>query len=257
MNVFSARDAKNAFGRLLDEAAAAPVTIEKHGRAVAVVMSVRQHEAIRDEIEGLHAKLNGLHAEYSNLYTEIERLRAAQLDPPPVDPPSVLPTDAPGEPEETAPLHHYDLGSGDGRLSFLGALYFDYQEQGLLMAVNHVWNSLGAPKATRCEAMAARLGLRGRGKTALRHVLERFLQETLYEMQIDDIPPIADFPDFDSWNAVCRGIFDRADADYSAIARRFEAILDGREPEVPTPPAPIGRLIKGPWRRVRSTPVKE
>jgi prevent-host-death family protein len=42
----SAKDAKNAFGLLLDNARAAPVTVEKHGRAVVVVLSVEEYERL-------------------------------------------------------------------------------------------------------------------------------------------------------------------------------------------------------------------
>ena len=42
-------EAKNAFGRLLDEARAEPVAIEKHGRAVAVVLSMDEYS----RLEGL------------------------------------------------------------------------------------------------------------------------------------------------------------------------------------------------------------
>lgn len=46
MKSMSAKDAKNAFGRLIDNARAAPVTIEKHGRAVVVVLSVEEYERL-------------------------------------------------------------------------------------------------------------------------------------------------------------------------------------------------------------------
>jgi prevent-host-death family protein len=42
--IFSAKEAKNNFGRLLDEARIAPVTIEKNGKKVAVLMSVEEYE---------------------------------------------------------------------------------------------------------------------------------------------------------------------------------------------------------------------
>ncbi len=42
---FSAKEAKNNFGRLLDEARQFPVAIEKNGRRVAVMMSVEQYNA--------------------------------------------------------------------------------------------------------------------------------------------------------------------------------------------------------------------
>lgn len=43
MKSMSARDAKNGFGLLLDTARAEPVTIEKHGRPVVIVMSVEEY----------------------------------------------------------------------------------------------------------------------------------------------------------------------------------------------------------------------
>jgi prevent-host-death family protein len=42
-NTMSAKDAKNAFGLLLDRARAARVIVEKHGRAFAVVLSVEEY----------------------------------------------------------------------------------------------------------------------------------------------------------------------------------------------------------------------
>jgi prevent-host-death family protein len=45
----SAKDAKNEFGRLIDTARAEPVTIEKHGRPVVVVLSVEEYRRIAGE----------------------------------------------------------------------------------------------------------------------------------------------------------------------------------------------------------------
>lgn len=42
VKTMSARDAKNAFGLLLDTARAEPVKVEKHGRPVVVVLSVEE-----------------------------------------------------------------------------------------------------------------------------------------------------------------------------------------------------------------------
>lgn len=44
MQRISARDAKNGFGRLIDMARAEPVAIEKHGRAVVVVIAFEEYE---------------------------------------------------------------------------------------------------------------------------------------------------------------------------------------------------------------------
>ena len=47
MKSMSAKNAKNAFGLLLDTARAEPVTIEKHGRRVVVVLSVEEYQRLR------------------------------------------------------------------------------------------------------------------------------------------------------------------------------------------------------------------
>lgn len=46
MKSMSAKDAKNEFGLLIDTARAEPVTIEKHGRPVVVVLSVEEYRRI-------------------------------------------------------------------------------------------------------------------------------------------------------------------------------------------------------------------
>lgn len=46
MQHISAREAKNRFGRLIDDARAAPVAIDKHGRAVVVVLAVEEYERL-------------------------------------------------------------------------------------------------------------------------------------------------------------------------------------------------------------------
>lgn len=47
MQTLSARDAKYNFGRLIDTARAQPVTVEKHGRAVVVVLSVEEYDRLK------------------------------------------------------------------------------------------------------------------------------------------------------------------------------------------------------------------
>ncbi|WP_241560555.1 type II toxin-antitoxin system prevent-host-death family antitoxin [Paenirhodobacter populi] len=43
----AAKDAKNAFGMLIDLARSEPVTIEKHGRKVVVVMAIEEFERLK------------------------------------------------------------------------------------------------------------------------------------------------------------------------------------------------------------------
>jgi prevent-host-death family protein len=47
MQTLSAKDAKYNFGRLIDTARAEPVTVEKHGRAVVVVLSVEEYQRLK------------------------------------------------------------------------------------------------------------------------------------------------------------------------------------------------------------------
>ena len=48
MKTMSAREAKNAFGLMIDTARAEPVLIEKHGRGVVVVVAVEEYERLTD-----------------------------------------------------------------------------------------------------------------------------------------------------------------------------------------------------------------
>ena len=47
MRTLSAREAKYGFGRLIDLARAEPVTVEKHGRPVVVVLSVEEFDRLK------------------------------------------------------------------------------------------------------------------------------------------------------------------------------------------------------------------
>lgn len=47
MKSVSAREAKYGFGKLIDTARAEPVTIEKHGRAVVVVVAVEEYDRLK------------------------------------------------------------------------------------------------------------------------------------------------------------------------------------------------------------------
>jgi prevent-host-death family protein len=55
MKSIAAKEAKNNFGEMLDTVQREPVTIEKHGRAVAVVLSVTDYQQMK--LETLQAKL--------------------------------------------------------------------------------------------------------------------------------------------------------------------------------------------------------
>jgi prevent-host-death family protein len=70
MKTIAALEAKNRFGELLDTAQREPVTIEKHGRAVAVVVSAEDYRAIEA------MKLANLKAEIQKGLDEIAAGRA-------------------------------------------------------------------------------------------------------------------------------------------------------------------------------------
>ncbi len=47
MKTMSAREAKDAFGLMIDTARAEPVLIEKHGRGIMVVIAVEEYERLQ------------------------------------------------------------------------------------------------------------------------------------------------------------------------------------------------------------------
>ena len=53
METIAATEASNRFGQLLDRALQEPVTIEKKGRQVAVILSVEEYNRMENTIEGL------------------------------------------------------------------------------------------------------------------------------------------------------------------------------------------------------------
>lgn len=74
MTKMSANDAKARFGELLDKARREAVTIEKHGRPVAVMLSIEDYE----ELETL--KLSCLRAEIDEGMQAAERGDVVEVD---------------------------------------------------------------------------------------------------------------------------------------------------------------------------------
>ena len=75
MRNMSAHDAKSRFGQLLDTARHEPVTIEKHGRAVAVVISKEDYDEIQQiRLQQLRQEVQyGLDAVKKGDYSEFDR----------------------------------------------------------------------------------------------------------------------------------------------------------------------------------------
>ena len=74
MQSMSAHDAKARFGQLLDTARREPVTIEKHGRAVAVVLSKEEY----DELQAM--KLERLRADVQRGIDDVEHGNFIEVD---------------------------------------------------------------------------------------------------------------------------------------------------------------------------------
>jgi prevent-host-death family protein len=51
MKTMSAREAKNAFGLMIDIARAEPVLIEKHGRGVVMVIAVEEYKRLTVRVD--------------------------------------------------------------------------------------------------------------------------------------------------------------------------------------------------------------
>jgi prevent-host-death family protein len=66
MQTMSAKDAKDGFGRLIDLARMEPVTVEKHGRPVVVVMAVEEYERLRDSANSPASSVKPVTAEKRN-----------------------------------------------------------------------------------------------------------------------------------------------------------------------------------------------
>jgi prevent-host-death family protein len=74
MQTISAHEAKARFGQLLDAARTEPVTIEKHGRPVAVLVSKQEYDDIQE------VKLAQLRAEVKRGVDAIERGDFSEYD---------------------------------------------------------------------------------------------------------------------------------------------------------------------------------
>ncbi|MDP3661403.1 MAG: type II toxin-antitoxin system Phd/YefM family antitoxin [bacterium] len=72
---FTAKEAKNNFGRLLDEARHSPVGVERNGRRVAVVMSVERYAASEAQHKGRHT-LDDIERSYQTLLWRQKEMEA-------------------------------------------------------------------------------------------------------------------------------------------------------------------------------------
>lgn len=72
MKIFSASDAKNRFGQLLDMAQAGPVRVQRQGRDVAVVMSPEEFRHLAEAARGrVNPAVERLHAESATRWASV------------------------------------------------------------------------------------------------------------------------------------------------------------------------------------------
>jgi prevent-host-death family protein len=72
MKSFSASDAKNRFGQLLDMAQAGPVRVQRQGRDVAIVMSPDEFRRMAEAARGrVNPAIERLHAESARRWASV------------------------------------------------------------------------------------------------------------------------------------------------------------------------------------------
>jgi hypothetical protein len=238
-----------------------PVALTTGDHTYGILMSAGAYAKVQEQIRQVEARLRSIKGVIDLLqytYINLEQESGALLTALPPMPPNPQadhegPEAEPDTPEEASPsvpdpLTVHNLSAQEGRYAFLSSLHYEYQHEGLLMATNHVWASMNRPKAARCEAMASKLGISGKGKSALRKLLACFLDETEVLLgATPDIPPLDAFPDMDAWFKQCHDIFGEMDLIVSQQVMKFEAILDGRDPPSGPVQQNVGQVIAGPW----------
>ncbi len=72
MDVFSASDARNRFGQLIDLAQTGPVRVQRHGRDVAIVMSPEEYRRMAEAARGnVNPAVEKLHAESAKRWARV------------------------------------------------------------------------------------------------------------------------------------------------------------------------------------------
>ena len=77
MKSFSASDAKNSFGQLIDMAQAGPVRVQRQGRDVAIVMSPEEFRRMAEAARGkVNPAVGRLHAESAKRWASVYEAQA-------------------------------------------------------------------------------------------------------------------------------------------------------------------------------------
>jgi hypothetical protein len=150
---------------------------------------------------------------------------------------------------DTTPLDAFDLSDADQRWRFLWRLS-EIEEEGLLLAVSHVWASLAPPRAHRVSSMAKAIGVASKGKLALYEALKAFLVQFEAECQPPELPSPKNFHSAEEWQAVVGEHFAAGDAAMDRVISRYSSILNGEAPVGASPmEAQETVILIGPWKK--------
>ena len=144
------------------------------------------------------------------------------------------------EDEDPPPPSAYSLGCDGGRRGFLEA-YIWRGEAALFESVNHIWNSLNAPKGAHCTLIGFMAGTGGTGRCALIRFLRKALREAL-----DDglVQPSSGYATIDAFHAASLDYFEASYSHYEKAVAKYAAILNGE----PCQPLQTSVLLNGPWK---------
>ena len=145
---------------------------------------------------------------------------------------------------EPAPerLAFYQLHTEEGLKAFLYDVYW-IGYPGLLIAVNHVWSLLIAPRAYHCTLMGQMSGAGGSGKQALTKTLKQFIAEALETWDFE-IPSLDQSGSLEAQYNQVSFSWAQQEEQVQLIVAKYAAILNGNEPKRVHP---NGIVIQGSW----------
>ena len=138
-------------------------------------------------------------------------------------------------------LAFYRLHTEEGLKAFLYDVYW-IGYPGLLIAANHVWKLLIAPRAYHCTLMGQMSGAGGAGKQALVNTLKQFIGECL---AVDHPKPkLAESESLEAWHNGWMEAMKAEERELQLLIDKYVAILNG---EPAKPGEASSSVLRGPW----------
>jgi hypothetical protein len=103
------------------------------------------------------------------------------------------------------PVSVYLLHTAEGREAFLQQFAY-IGADAIFAAVSHVWDWLSPPRRPRTIEMGLIAGTGGTGRTAIRKVLMKYLDEMM-SVEFEPIPLRSDYATFHQWNDAAMATF--------------------------------------------------